>query len=152
MRNLYEIVEITTRLEDFDKINRLIYSIEAAVSGNYYNVLELNFNIPNLVLLFVKATVNFLEPFIYIFKTFIYFVESSIYFLFYLFESSIYFLLYFLEPSIYLVEPFIYFLLYFAKLRRNKFTLTEKFFPYFSVVRVKYLTQNRKTSIDIFKR
>ena len=137
MRNLYELI-IITKLKNFDQINRLIYSTETAVSDNYCGVFDLNFNISNLVfnipdlaLLYIKTTVDFFELYFYFF---LYFFELFVYFFFYFFESSV------------------YFLLYLAELKGNKYTLTQKLFSYSLIIRIEYPVENRKTSIDIFKR
>lgn len=115
IRNSHELVEIINKLKKFDKIDRLMHSIKAIVSNDCYSVLKLNFNISNVVLLLIKATIDLLKLFIHLFESFIYLFEPFIY----LFESSIYLLFY-------LFKPFIHLLLHFAKLRRNKFTLIKK--------------------------
>ena len=66
VRSPHELVRVTTRPEDFDEIDKLMHSTEAAVSSDCCSVLELNFNIPNLALLLIKATVDLLEPFIHL--------------------------------------------------------------------------------------
>ena len=123
----HKIVEFISKLEDFDEIDRLMHSTEAAVSGDCCSILKLDFNIPNLVLLLVKATVDRLKPFLHLFK-----------------------------PSIHLLldllEAFIHLLLHFAKLRCNKPTLTKKFFSHSLVVGIQRPAQDRKTPIDIFER
>lgn len=104
MRGPHELVEVTTRLEHFDEIDRMMHPTEAAVSGDSCSVLELDFIIPNLALLLIKATVDVLGTFIH------------------LLEASIHLLLHLFKPSIYLLFQF-------AKRRRNKLTLTEKLLP-----------------------
>ena len=96
---------------------------KTTVLSNYYNVLKLNFNISDLVLLFIKTTIDLLKP--------------SIHLLFHLYKSSIHFFKLFV---------------YFTKLRNNKFTLIKKFLSHSLIVSVKCLTKNHKTLINIFKR
>lgn len=50
MKGPPENVGIISRFEDFDVIERLMHSTEAAVSGDCCSILNLDFNIPDLAL------------------------------------------------------------------------------------------------------
>lgn len=58
MRSPRELVGISSRLKNFNKINRLMHSTKAAISCDCCSVLKLDFNIRNLIILFVEATVD----------------------------------------------------------------------------------------------
>ena len=134
MRGPHEQVGVTSRLEDFDEIDRLMHSTEAAVSGDCCSILKLDFNIQNLTPLLIKQSIHLLEAPIHLHLQ--------------LFKSSTHLL----EAFIHLFEAFIHLLLHFAKLRCNKFTLTKKLLLHFLVVGIECPAQDRETSIDIFER
>lgn len=141
VRGPHERVVVTTRFEDFDKIDGLMHSTEAAVSGDCCGVFESSFKILKLAIHLLEASVHLL---LHLFKPFIHLVEAFVH----LVEAFVHLL----EAFVHLLEASIDPLLHFPKLRRNKLSLTERLLPYSLVLGVEGPAKNRETPIDIFKR
>jgi hypothetical protein len=116
MRCPHKLIGVTNRLEGFDEIDRLMHSTEAAIPSDCCSVLNLSFNIPDLALLLIEATIDLLKPSIH------------------LCESSIHLLLQLCKSSIHLLFHQFKLLVYSTKLRSNKLTLVKKFLPHSLVV------------------
>jgi hypothetical protein len=93
MRCSHKFISVTNRLKGFNEINRLMYSTEAAVSGDCCSVLKLSFNILDIALLLIEAMIDLGKLSVDLLELLLHLCKPSIHLLLHLCKPSIQLLL-----------------------------------------------------------